>query len=352
MACHLMAGLDKRRFRVAAISMFDSVNTELEKLLMKTRIRTWYLGKRLGPDLRMYSRIYRVLRHFRPHVVHTHRYVLSYALPAMLSAHIPVKVHTVHSLAEGEVGTAGRLLHHLAFRCGVIPVAIAHEVLVSLLRLYGRNDYTLIPNGIPVHFYSNPKLDRGEWRKREGFMPEDVLFTCVARLDPPKNQPLLVEAFSSGPAADPKARLLLVGSGGWKTKLEMQIRALGMQEQILLLGHRTDIPELLSATDVFVLPSSREGNPLSVMEAMAAGNPVISTIIGGVPELVEDGVSGLLVPPTDTNLLIRAMNELLKNELKRKKMGAHAARRAAKRFDVKVMVRAYEELYERALKSP
>jgi glycosyltransferase involved in cell wall biosynthesis len=350
MACHLMRALDKERFEVAAVSMFNPSGGDLEMLLKEAQIPIWFLGKRLGPDLRMYNRIDRVFRHFRPHVVHTHRYMLRYALPIMLYRKTPVMVHTVHSTAENEVGRGTRLLHRFAFRHGVIPVAIAPGVLESLVNVYGNNNYPMIPNGIPVHTYSNPKLGCAEWRKREGLLKADVIFTCVARLDPPKNQPLLVEAFLRGPAADSRAKLLLVGSGGWKSELESQISANGLQEQVRLLGYRRDIPDMLGSIDVFVLPSSWEGNPLCVMEAMAAGKPVIASRVGGIPDLVENELTGLLVLPDNRSALTEAMNELLKNQSKRQVMGKHAAQQAAERFSVESMTKTYEKLYEKAFR--
>jgi glycosyltransferase involved in cell wall biosynthesis len=130
-----------------------------------------------------------------------------------------------------------------------------------------------------------------------------------------------------------------------RSELERQISASGLQERVHLLGRRSDVPEILNAADVFVLSSDYEGNPLSVMEAMAAGKPMICTAVGGVPELVEDGC-GLLVPPLDAEALSEAMNLLLENPSARKSMGEKSARRAVERFDLRVMTEAYEDLYK------
>jgi glycosyltransferase involved in cell wall biosynthesis len=269
----------------------------------------------------------------------------------MLYRKIPVRIHTVHSLAENEVGLGARFLHRLAFRRGVIPVAIAPGVLESLRNVYGNKSYPMIPNGIPVSVYNNPKIGGNEWRKREGFKTDDVIFACVARLAPPKNQPLLLEAFLHGPASDSKAQLLLVGSGEWKFELEKKIHLYGLQKKVRLLGYRTDIPEVLGAVDVFVLPSEWEGNPLCVMEAMAAGKPIIATRVGGIPDLVEDGLSGLLIPPNNENALTKALDKLLQNKSMRQKMGRYASQLASARFDIETMAKAYEKLYEKSLRT-
>jgi glycosyltransferase involved in cell wall biosynthesis len=118
---------------------------------------------------------------------------------------------------------------------------------------------------------------------------------------------------------------------------------------VRFLGVRSDIPDLLRAADVFVFPSRWEGNPLSVMEAMAAGLPVVATAVGGVPELVEDGVSGILVPNEDHNALVGALQQLVQRADLRAQMAHAARRRAEERFDIRHTVAAYESLYESLL---
>jgi glycosyltransferase involved in cell wall biosynthesis len=303
------------------------------------------MGKEKGFDSSVVARVARTLEHFRPDVVHTHTYALRYALPYMLYRRVPAMVHTVHNLAEKEIEWYGRWVHRLAFRRGVLPVAIAREVANSIRRVYGIDEFPLIPNGIPVDAFRGPSIDRERWRNKEGFVPTAILFVCVAWLRPQKNPALLLESFRLGPASDPRAHLLLVGTGPLRSELERQIVASGLQERVHLLGNRADVPEILNAADVFVLSSDYEGNPLSVMEAMAAGKPMICTAVGGVPELVEDGC-GLLVPPRDAQALSRAMSHMLEDPNARKSMGEKSARRAVEHFGLRVMTEAYEDLYK------
>jgi glycosyltransferase involved in cell wall biosynthesis len=349
MAVQLMRNLDRERFEVMAISLFDPLGTELEKSLARNSIPLLHLGKRRGLDPGAFLKVARALERLRPDVIHTHQYVLRYVLPYMLYRRPPAMVHTVHNLAEKEVSRSGRIVNRLAFKLGVQPVAIAEEVDESIRSLYGLDDLPLIPNGIPVEDFQQPPGRQDAWRKREGFDPADVLFVSVSWLRPQKNPLLLLEAFARGPASNPRARLLFVGKGPLSPELEQKIDAAGLKEQVRLLGMRSDIPEILGAADVFALSSDWEGNPLSVMEAMAAGRPVISTAVGGVPELVEDGGCGLLVPPRDPETLSRAMESLLEKPGLRERLGAAAAERARKRFGVETMTRAYEDLYETML---
>jgi glycosyltransferase involved in cell wall biosynthesis len=204
----------------------------------------------------------------------------------------------------------------------------------------------MISNGIPTEHYARPRIPRTEWRAKEGFRDEDVLFVCVARFAPQKNHALLLRAFAEGLASDPSAHLVLIGEGLLQGRLENQAKNLGLAHRIHFLGLRTDIPDVLGAADVFVLSSDFEGNPLSVMEAMSSGLPIVSTAAGGVPDLFECGKEGLIVKPGDVQGLSGAMAYLLGNRGVRRALGSSAAQRARGRFDVSQMVQAYEALYE------
>jgi len=345
-AANLLRTLDPEQFDVRAISLRGPFGGDIEETLAQDGIPVWYMGKERGFDPLVLARVARIMEHFRPQVVHTHTYALHYALPYMLCRRIPAMVHTVHNLAEREMDKwSGRWVRWIAFRRGVVPVAIAREVADSIRRVYGIDDFPLIPNGIQVDTFRGPSIDRERWRNKERFAPTDVLFVCVAGLRPQKNPALLLEAFHRGPASDPRALLLFVGRGALKSELERQIGASGLQERVHLLGLRSDIAEILNAADVFVLSSDYEGSPLVVLEAMAAGKPMISTAVGGVPELVEGGC-GLLVPSGDAQALSKAMRYMLESPKARKSMGEASARRAVERFDLRVMTEAYENLYK------
>lgn len=349
MATQLMVHLNRDYFRVGAVSLYNRQGTDLEDMLEEQGIGVWYLGKRRGLDPRMFVRLGRVLREFQPHVVHTHRYVLRYLLPSLVVRRAQAWVHTVHNLAEKEVDGLGRWVHRLAFRLGVVPVAIADEVAQSLERVYGVRHVPLIPNGIPVERYALGEGVRKSWREREGFDEDAFLLVSVARLSPQKDHVTLIRAFSKAVSHQPNLHLLLVGDGPLRPQLEAEVRGLGLGGKVHFLGVRTDVPEILAAADVFVLSSRWEGNPLSVMEAMAAGKPVISTAVGGVPELVESGVTGFLVRPGDAQDLAQAIVRVAGDPDLRLRLGHAAHGEAKRRFDVRIMVERYEVLYEQLL---
>lgn len=345
-AVDIVRGLNPQRFEVAVISIWRRVGCELESLLDKCDVPVEYLGKGRGFDGRTYHRLHRVLREYRPDVVHTHLHVLRYALPSLLLLKPGFVVHTVHNLAEREVEPRARRIQRYALNHGVIPVAVSAEVALSLKDLYGIQQCRVIPNGISTKHYAHPQNTRREWRAKEGFRDDQVLFVCVARFAPQKNHALLLNAFAQGPSFDPKAQLVLVGEGILREQLKEQARNLGLDGQIHFLGLHTDIPDVLGAMDVFVLSSDWEGNPLSMMEAMASGLPIVSTAVGGVPDLIASGREGFLVPPRDAKGFSGAMTFLLRDQESRRSIGTAAARRAKENFDVSKMVRAYEQLYE------
>jgi glycosyltransferase involved in cell wall biosynthesis len=345
-AVHIARGLNRRRYESLVISFSGRVGCDLDYMLEDAGIEVRYLGKHPGFDYRVYGRLDSVLKECEPDVIHTHLHVLRYALPSMLLRKRVAMVHTVHNLAEREIEPRARLIQRYALTHGVEPVAVAKEVAASLESLYGIEHCRVIANCIPTDLYANPQTPRRKWRAKEGFKDTDVLFVCVARFAAQKNHALLLKSFAHGPALDPCAHLVLVGEGNLRANLEEQVGRLNLAGKIHFLGQRSDIPDVLSAMDVFVLSSDYEGNPLSVIEAMASGLPIISTAVGGVPNLFETGKEGILLPAGDLQGLAKSMNSLLKYESVRRSMGAAASNRAKTNFDVVNMVRAYEEVYE------
>jgi glycosyltransferase involved in cell wall biosynthesis len=349
-AVHIASGLNRQRYEPVLLSLMGRRDLDLDRMLDESGVQVHYLTKHLGFDYRMFSQVYGVLKDCRADIIHTHLQVLRYVFPPLAFLEEARILHTVHNLAEREIESSMRWFQGYALRHGVTPVAVAEEVALSLERTYGLSKCHVIPNGIPTRSYSRvSKMPRWEWRAREGFSESDVLFVCVARFAPQKNHELLLKAFAAGPAADRRAHLVLIGDGALQKRLESQAESLGLSRQIHFLGLRTDIPDVLSAMDVFVLSSDFEGNPLCVMEAMASGLPVVSTAVGGVPALLESGKQGLLVPAGDSQSLSKSMTLLLQNHEARNSWGRAAARRAKEQFDVSNMVRAYEEVYEQIL---
>jgi len=276
-------------------------------------------------------------------VVHTHMATQRYVFPLLLKNRVAAALHTVHSLAEYETDAFGRFINWFAFRNHVLPVGVSREVSASVERVYGLECKGVILNCIPVEHYQNNNEDRGLWRDAQGIDRDAFVFTCVGRLEPPKNPSLLLEAFRE--LNDPRAHLVLSGEGSLREQLKAYAQVHQLGNRVHLIGRQNNVPSVLAASDVFVLSSNWEGNPLAVMEAMAAGLPVVATQVGGVPELVESGKQGFLVPAGDRLRFAGAMKMLLEDQEMRRTMGRAAQSRAMREFRVERMVENYANLY-------
>ncbi|MCL6536629.1 MAG: glycosyltransferase [Armatimonadetes bacterium] len=349
---HLVEHLSRERFAPVCICLESPLGTHYEARVRASGAPLYFLGKGVGASGSVLRQLSALFQQYRPAVVHTHIIGLNYAYPLMLRYRTPARVHTVHSLAQREVGVrVGAWVRQLAFRYrlgGVVPVAVADEVRVSIQQLYGYPDPPLIPNGVPTDEYAPDPDRRAQWRQAHGIEPHATVLVHVGRFAPPKNHALLVEAFAQV-RADAPLYLLLVGGGELENAVREQVAGLGLESRVRFLGVRADVADILRASDVFVLSSRVEGNPLSVMEAMAAGLPVVSTAVGGVPELVREGATGLLVPSEDAGALARAVQALVDDPVRRQAMGAAARQDAIAHFDIRHTVRGYEQLYEALL---
>ena len=341
MAALLARGLHDLGQTVTVVSLFASTGSWIEADLRAAGVEVRFLDKRPGLDPRMILALARVLRALHPDVVHTHLHTLKYAWPASLAAGRPAVVHTVHNLAEHEVERVSRVVHGAAFRAGVVPVAIGGAVARSLEAEYGRPVPQRIPNGIPVAAFRPAAGARAAVRAELGLGDDDPVWLTAGRLNPQKNHAILLEAFARVGGA---ATLLIAGEGELRDALHAQAAGLGVGERVRFLGVRGDLPRVYAAADAFVLASSWEGNPLVVMEAMAAGLPIVATAVGCVPELVP-AEAGALVPPGDAAALAAALTALLADPAAARRQGAAAAALAVARFDAAVMARAYFRLF-------
>jgi glycosyltransferase involved in cell wall biosynthesis len=206
----------------------------------------------------------------------------------------------------------------------------------------------VIHNGIELGI--PPSLaDRERARYLLGLSAHEFVCGTVGRLDPVKHLSMLVESHAAVQAVCPQMRLVIVGSGPERDGLEQLARRCGAADSIRFLGIRSDVRELLPAFDVYVNCSLHEGISLTIMEAMAAALPVIATRVGGNPEVVVDGETGLLVPSRSTGSLVSALSALMRDPERRRQMGEAGRWRVAHDFDIRRMVAQYHCEYERVV---
>ena len=183
-------------------------------------------------------------------------------------------------------------------------------------------------------------------------MTEDqFLWLAAGRLAEPKDYPNLLHAFSALSQRHPDARLMIAGDGPLKGELDSMIRRLGISGRVRLIGLRLDVPNLYAASDALVLSSAWEGMPVVILEAMASSTPVVATSVGAVPEMVSDGVSGLIVPPHDHEALADAMGKMMNlPEKTRQRLGRAGYDRVLSEFSRESVIDKWEDLFERLLR--
>jgi glycosyltransferase involved in cell wall biosynthesis len=226
-------------------------------------------------------------------------------------------------------------------------VAVGEDVRQTLITVEGfpPDRVEVIYNGIDLSAFDNPGRDRREARRELGLADGDVALIQVARLHPLKDHATALRALARVVRQRPDVRLVVVGAGPQEAAIARQVRELGLGPFVRLLGRRHDVPRLLGAADLALLSSRSEGIPLALIEAMAAGLPAVATRVGGIPEVVEEGITGALAPAGDDEALAAQILRLVGDPAARAGLAASARRRAFDRFGDDRMLAAYGRAY-------
>jgi glycosyltransferase involved in cell wall biosynthesis len=288
------------------------------------------------------------MRRLRPDVVNPHLFRSTLvAAPLARALGIPV-VETYHGREGWRQGRSrgaflpDRLVGRLLDRAIAVSEA-AREFLIRVKR-YPADRVVVVPNGRDLAAF-RPGRARPAVRKELGLDTGAPVVGVVGRLEAQKGHVHLLAAWLAVRREFPDARLLVVGEGSERAALEARARASGLADSVLFLGFRTDVPRLLDAVDVLALPSLYEGMPLTAIEASAMARPVVATAVDGTPEVVRDGVTGLLVPPADPPALAQAIGRLLRDPDRAAEMGRRGRAWVLDRFDVDAHVRATAAVY-------
>ncbi len=317
--------------------------------LEEAGVRLVVLPRRSRLDVVAWRPLYRILREEGIDVVHSHMFgsnVSGVILGRI--ARVPVVVAHEHTWSFEGQPVRRFLDRELIARLSDAFVAVSREDRRRMIEIEGIDpgDIVHIPNGVPATQPTEPR----DLRPELGLEPRDLVVGSVGVLRPQKAFDVLIRAASLVRSRFPGVKFVIVGPGRQRESLEVLIRELDLSGVVRLLGARTDVPDLLHAFDVAVCSSDFEGAPLSVMEYMEAGLPVVSTRVGGVPDLISDGVHGHLVPPREPEALADAIERLLSDPGARERMGGAARERRLGEFEIDVMVKRVETLYEDLLR--
>jgi glycosyltransferase involved in cell wall biosynthesis len=346
----LVTVLRSRGWEILVVSLLPC--GVLERPLMAVGVRVESLGIRRATDvLRASWSLVRLLRRWRPATL------VSFLFHANLLGRVAGRLGGVPVVISAERSDrfGGRhryWLLRLTDRLASATVTNSRLVGERLVRerVIHPDRLRVIPNAVDDDRSVTAPVDRRAVREAMGVRGDEFLWLAVGRLDPTKDYPTLLRAFDRHRRTDPRARLRIAGAGDADEPNTGLPRALRPRPEVDFLGHRTDVRALLAAADGFVMSSRLEGFPNALMEALAAGLPAVATRVGGIPEIVEDGVSGFVVPPGDVKALAEALGRLSGLPAQeRRRMGEAGQRHILRLCSLPTVVRLWEALIEHSL---
>lgn len=283
--------------QVVPVSLFDEIHPSWKAAFQDRGLTLFCCGKKRGFDIRAAWRFKRIVQKKRPAIVHTHLSVINTYWLAFGFARLPWSlVHTVHNVANVDMQTTKKWILSKYVAKGLIHfVSISDQISNSLHSLLPKADSQTIYNGIPL---------RGGLGGKKKY---DLV--CPARMESQKNHPLLFLAFDAFCALHPERqfRLLCLGDGSKKAEYETMVASLPSHESIVFFGQTNDVYPFLMESKALILTSNYEGNPISILEGMDCGLPIIAPRIGGIPDVIEEGTNGFLFQPGDVQSAIGAI---------------------------------------------
>ncbi len=341
---------DHYRFLFACLDELGSLGEELRQEGFRVEV----LERQPGLDWRCPVRLARLLRQERVDLLHAHQYTpFFYGMAARLMWPRPAVMFTEHGRHYPDYPRRKRILANrllLGRRDRVVGVGGAVRQALITNEGIRSERITVIYNGIDLKSFANGSPHREAARQEMGVGVNDFVILQVARLDYLKDHLTAIRTFERVLRRRPDSWLVLVGEGPEFPIIQSLVVEKNLTDRVLFLGLRSDIPRLLAASDLFLLTSISEGIPVTLIEAMAAGLPIVSTDVGGVGEVVENGKSGLLAPSGDDASLANCVVELVENRDLCWQMGRSGQRRAEMMFSESQMHAGYRQLYEEMLR--
>ena len=294
------------------------------------------------------ARMYKAIRKERPQIVHTHLFKSDlHGRLAARMAGVPVVVSTLHNCNAWARNPLFGLTYGFTTKFADRLIAVADEVrdyVIRYLRILPEKILT-IPNAVSIERFEGKSKEGSAVRKEFNISPDMLLLGIVGRLEPQKDHDGFLRAAVRIYKNNRNVRFLIVGDGYLRDQLIASANTLGLQEVVTFCGVRKDIPAVMAALDVVVLSSRYEGLPVVLLEAMAASRPIVSTAVSGVLGVVEDGVTGVLVEPLNSEALAEACLCLIGNPELRKKMGQNGYERVKTRYSINAMTEKTVALY-------
>lgn len=337
MIIELAAHLDKNQINVLIVSLKPRSGEFFENIADKYQLNVRYLNKKSGVDFSVIPAIYNVIKEFHPDVIHANQRTLTYALwPAVLYG-TPKIMYTVHNIADKDAHGIDRRIIKFAHQIfGAQLVAISDLCRKSIAQVY-QIEETAIPciyNGVNVSFFRRP-----------AFIERSINYLAVGRMSPQKNYLLMLKAFATVHKIYPETTLTILGDGEDREKLENFCKINGLSNSVTMPGNVSNVRDYMWRAQAFLMSSDYEGLPVTILEAMSAGMPIVATKAGGIVDIVEDGINGCLIDIGDEKGLTDAMLHIYENEKLRNDFGAKSEILALK-YSIDNCADAYLQLYK------
>jgi sugar transferase (PEP-CTERM/EpsH1 system associated) len=353
---NLVNHMPSDRYRHAILCLVDA--TDFRSRIHDKNVPVVELHRRDGHDAGCYVRVWKALRSLKPAIVHTRNLpTLEYAVIAVVAG-VRGRVHGEHGRDMYDLD--GSNLKYRLLRKALAPlihrfIVVSQDLnnwLVDTIGV-GRDRVSQIYNGVNIERF-HPRAGSRPLVGPDGFMkPDHVLIGTVGRMQAVKDQITLVRAFirliEQVPEWRDVLRLIIVGDGPLRPESLKLLRMAKIDELAWLPGERSDVPEMMRSMDLFILPSRAEGISNTILEAMASGLPVVATNVGGNPELVDSGVTGMLVPPADPDAMANAISSYLRQRDLLTEHGRAARTRVETEFSMAAMVSGYLVVYDQVL---
>lgn len=343
---NLAANMPGVESRIGVLNNLHNPHLEAIAEAKRRGLKTITFTSRGKFDLRTIRKVRRFLREEKIDILHTHNYKTD--ILGLVAAKM-AGIRTV-ATAHGYTGVSRAVsfyeqLDRSALRFFDRVVVVSDSILPS----FPRHKKVVIPNGIDAHEFSTTSGQRLAVREELGLAARDFVIGTVGRLSKEKNQKLLLQVTGVLVTRCPYLKVLIVGAGPELENLKGEVTRAKLEGRVIFAGLRTDMPHLYSAMDVFILPSLTEGVPLTILEAMAAGVPVIATRVGGIPQMIEEGETGLLVPPQNERALQEKIESLIRDSALRSQLSRQALEMVKEKYSVEIMGKEYRKVYDAVL---
>ena len=351
MVKHIIKNQNNIKIIKLEICCYDILGHFAEKLIgEKQKINLSLLKRKPGIDLFYPFKLASLIKQKKIDVIHAHNATAwFYGTWTSILTGVPI-VYTEH---DRSFPTPLRLkyFHYFFGKYATAVIAVSKAVKENLEKYEHIKNVKVIYNGIDPDLFKPASIEEKVLKKKQlGLNKNDFVLGNVGRMDYWKNQRILIEILPDLKKISPQIKLILVGGGEEEGNLKKSAIKKGVKNDVIFLGQRSDVNQILKAFDIFVFPSLTEGLPLVVIEAMATGLPIVASHVGGIPELVVNGETGFLVSPTSKEEIKETIIKLLNNPELRKEMGQIARKRFETHFSLPQMVQKYIEVYEEVVR--